>query len=233
MKNGSTILKRSLLGAALMIMSSSLASATLADCLTAVTLQDLINDNSVGGCQHLDKIFSNFAYSISGDAINVDVTHEFTAGADSTQAVHGWNFARTTGTWTTGFTLSYDVTVDTVNFPFQRIFAVTDQENSGLQPNTTSITDTETVTNPAGQTQILVVTGSCSTGCLQSNQGNFSPLAASIHTSSVFTPGASGQLTSYEQQWYERSNAVPEPGTMALGGGALLLLGWFGKRRSA
>jgi hypothetical protein len=48
MKNGSTFLKRSLLGAALMIMSSSLASATLADCLSAHTLADLIADNSVG-----------------------------------------------------------------------------------------------------------------------------------------------------------------------------------------
>ena len=232
MKNGSTILKRSLLGAAVLLMSSSLASATPADCTLVTTLAQLLADNAVGGCQHLDKIFSNFAYSLS-DASLVTATHEFTAGADSTQSVHGWNFARTTGTWTTGFTLSYDVTVDTVNFPFQRIFAVTDQENSGLQPNSTSITDTETVTNPAGQTQILVVTGGCATGCLQSNQGNFSPLAASIHTSSVFTPGTGGQLTSYEQQWYERSNAVPEPGTMALGGAALLLLGWFGKRRSA
>lgn len=215
-----------------MIMSSSLASATLADCLSAHTLADLIADNSVGGCQHLDKIFSNFAYSLT-DASLVTANHDFTPGPDSTQSIHGWTFARTSGTWSTGFTLSYDISVDLANFPFQRIYAINDQENSGFQPNTTSITDTETVTNPAGQTQIVVVTGGCATGCTESNQQNFSPLAASIHTSSVFTPGANGQLISYEQQWFERSNAVPEPGTMALGGGALLLLGWFGKRRSA
>jgi hypothetical protein len=235
-------LKRILTGSVMLVLSSMAAStamAAVADCNAVNTLQDLINDNALGGCQHLDKIFSNFVYSGTGaQAANlVDATHEFTAnGVNGVNDVHGWLF-QLSGGWTTGFTLSYTITVDTncltdtncgsefgLDTSHQVIVASVDQEQSGLTPNNTAITDTQVI---AGVLHVMGTSPSAETA-----QITYAAVTT-IHTSSVYTTSGTSGLQSYEQDWFEASNAVPESATMGLCGAGLLLLGWLGKRRAA
>jgi hypothetical protein len=141
------------------------------------------------------------------------------------------------GGWTTGFTLSYTVTVDTncltdpncgVQFgtdtSHQVVFASVDQEQSGLTPNNTAITDTQVI---AGVLHVMGTSTSTETA-----QINYAPVTT-IHTTSVYTTSGTSGLQSYEQDWFEENTSVPESATMGLCGGALLLLGWLGKRRAA
>ena len=238
------ILKQILTGSvmlALFGMAGSTASAVAvapASCDAGInTLQDLINLGTVG-CQHLDKVFSNFQYSgTETEAANlVSATHEFTGSSTGFNDVHGWLF-QLAGGWTTGFTLSYTITVDTncltdpncgADFGFdtshQAIFASVDQEQSGLTPNATAITDTQVI---AG---VLHVMGTSTSN--ETAQINYNPVTT-ITTTSVYTTSGNSGLQSYEQDWFEKNTAVPEPATMALCGGALLLLGWLGKKRAA
>ena len=240
MKHG-VILKRILTGSVMLVLSSMAASTAMAapaDCMAVVTLQDLINDNAIGGCQHLDKIFSNFSYSGTGaEAANlVDATHEFTGSSTGLNDVHGWLF-QLAGGWASGFTLSYTITVDTncltdpncgtdlgLDTSHQAVFASVDQEQSGLTPNNTAITDTQVI---AGVLHIMGTSTAAETA-----QINYTPVTT-ITTTSVYTVSGNSGLQSYEQNWFEESTAVPEPRTFALCGGALLLLGLFRKRGTA
>jgi hypothetical protein len=230
-------MKRILAGSVMMVLFSVGAWASpLADCMAAATMADLLADNAVGGCQHQDKIFSNFAYDGTGAQAPglVDVTHTF-SGTPGGNDVHGWIFALP-GAWTSGFTLSYTVTIDlncatdgTCGSVFdssnQVIYITNLQENSGATPNGTGITDTQTEGN-------LTVSGAApSTESFQLGPG-FAPVT-SVHTVDVFTTSAGGQLQNYQDQFFEKNNAVPEPATLALCGGALVLLGFFKKRRAA
>jgi hypothetical protein len=231
------MLKRIFVGSAMLFtlsMTATRASAALADCTTITLLSQLIADNAVGGCQHLDKIFNNFSYTGSSVS-SVTAGHQYLAGgAGGSQDVHGWLFALSGG-WTTGFTLSYDITVDLANFPLERIFQVKDQEQSGSNPNGTSLTDTETGT-PFSITVLNINGGSSgcpagSPGCNESSQKLISPLATSVHTSTVYTPGG-GSLNSYEQDWFETAvSTVPEPASFVLMGLGLLGVAAFGRRR--
>jgi hypothetical protein len=213
------------------------AWAAPTDCMAAVTLADLIASNTSGGCEHQDKIFSNWVWTSTTAASSILVDHEFTSTALGANDVHGWQFTDPGG-FTAGFTLSYTVTVVTNCGPptdnpncgpetgtstaNQAIHATVDQENSGLTPNGTSIVDTET----AGS---LTLTGASTS--TETAQLNYAPLLV-VNTSSTYTPNG-GQLQTFEQQFFEENTAVPEPATLAICGGALVLLGFFKKRRAA
>jgi hypothetical protein len=231
-------MKRILVGSAMAILFSAGAWAapfptSPADCQAAKTLADLIADNAVGGCEHQDKVFSNFAWTSSLAAASVNVVHEFTASPGGNTDVHGWNFS-TAGGFTTGFTLSYDVTVVTncltnvncgpelgTDTTFQRLFASVDQEQSGFTPNGTKVVDTQTFGT-------LTVTGT--SPATETAQITYVP-ALALHTSSVFTTSSTGMQT-FEQDFFETNVAIPEPATLAVCGGALVLLGFLKKRRA-
>src|SRR5262249_13263080 len=119
------------------------ASASIVPCPSITNLSVLLTiaSGAGNGCQEQDKIFSNFAYSDSTNAANINATVVFVSSGPTTQ-IHGWVFSRT-GSWTSGFTLSYDIAVAPGN-PTVSIFQAKDQINSGATPNGTVINDTQT-----------------------------------------------------------------------------------------
>jgi hypothetical protein len=220
--------KRVALASVVVLLLSVGASAAPADCLGITTLAQLLALPATGpnaGCQHQDKIFSNFTYSLS-DAADVNATHVFST--TPTFDIHGWNFSHQNGTWLTGFTLAYTVTIDTTVSPNQRIFIVKDQQNSGEVPNGTAVSDVET----GAFTTVNVNTNGSGSGGAETSQMSL-PNVLSLRTTSTFTPGG-GQLLSWEQQWFEHAVTVPtipEPATLLLSGGALILVGLLRRRR--
>jgi len=191
-------MKRFVLTVVMLLTFTKIGSAVPISCLSISNLQQLLA-MAPEGCIAGDKIFRDFSYS-SADAGLVAATPHLTASSN------GWTFARA-GTWTTAFTLSYIIEV-APGFPSTFILAVKDQQNSGLTPNASTVTDTEVVLSGGGQTLILTTSGA-STG-LETQQAPFNPLARSIRTTSVFNPGGA-ELNSWEQTWFQTTLTVPEP----------------------
>lgn len=124
------------------VVASTTASAAIIQCPTRTTLANLLAIASApgDGCQNQDKIFSNFTYTLGApDAAFVRATLQFLVGAG--QDLHGWTFAHS-GSWTSGFTLSYLITVVPGQAAF--ILASKDQINTGIIPNGTANNDRQT-----------------------------------------------------------------------------------------
>jgi len=232
-------MKKFLVGSVMTVLCSTAAWAApiqSCDSLTTNTLAFLISLGS-SGCQHQDKIFNNFAFVGAENTNNIAVVHEFsgTVGGGLND-VHGWSFSLPGG-FATGFTLSYDITVDTncltdpncgpafgiFDSTFQRIYATVDQQQSGLTPNNTAVTDTETI---AG----VLHTFGTNVG-QETAQLTYTPVTT-LHTSSQYTTSGGSLLQSWEQNFFETNVAIPEPATLAVCGGALVLLGFLKKRRA-
>jgi uncharacterized repeat protein (TIGR01451 family) len=178
--------------AVLGLLATASAQAVPVPCPQQTTLAALMSLNASGGCFVQDKLFTNFAYSLGGnDAALVSATLVFhlVPGQD----VHGWTFAHQ-GAWTSGFTLSYTVDVNPPN-PAVAITASKDQIDTGLVPDGTSVSDTQT-----GATLSL-------NGGSPATQGAQSTYAgvASLTTTSVVAIPQGSMLFGYSQLFYENT----------------------------
>jgi len=223
-------MKRHLLLPLLACAAASMLDAAPITCPTTATLAQLIAlSGTDGGCISQDKLFNNFSYTTAGTtgAADVNATLVFQPGPNS-QDIHGWIFAPGSGPWTTGFDLSYTISV--VPGTNVVINAAKDQSNTGLLPNGDVVTDTQT---PNTGSPMTLTTMGVSGG--ETAQVTF-PAVTSITTSTVATVGSGNVLASYEQNWFEGPAApsVPEPPgfTYGLLGGGFLLLGLMRFRKA-
>ncbi|MEN6536650.1 MAG: hypothetical protein ABFD89_23545 [Bryobacteraceae bacterium] len=194
-----------------------LPAATIPQCITSGTLAQLTG-MSAEGCISQDKIFSNFQYTGTVSAANINVNLVLQTGASD---IHGWSFVPTTA-WVDGFTLSYDISVAPGN-PFVAIVLSKDQMNSGGVPNGITINDTQTGVTPSP----LAMTGTLGGETVFSNAYNLQ----TVHTSSVATIPVGRNLLSYEQDFFEGSS-IPEPVSFVLIGSGLLGVGLLRRRVS-
>jgi hypothetical protein len=222
-------MKRLLTVAALAVACSIGLVAAPVACPEHTTLGALISLNGSGadsGCQTQDKIFNNFSYSGGGDVLASDIfAHLIFQPGPNTQDIHGWNFAPVGGPWTENFTLAYDISV-APGGGLLAIVAAKDQINSGFLPNGVVATDVQTPNS--GGSYTIITRGQAGQETSQMAVAN----ATSIRTvSSVSFSNSSDLLASYEQTWFQ--SQVPEPFSMSLIGGGLLLLGLTRFRKKA
>jgi hypothetical protein len=212
------------------IVLSIPASAAIVTCPDSTTLANLLVIAGGGNmCQTQDKIFSNFSYSLgSADAANVTASLVFQQGA--TADIHGWIFAHA-GNWVSNFTLSYTVSVAPGN-PNTTIIASKDQINTGLIPNGSSNTDTQTP-NVGGA--FVISTNGAAAGN-ETFQHSWPAGVTSVDVSNVAVPGEN--IVSLENDFVEHVGtppSVPEPGTitMMLGGIGFVGLGLIRRKRKS
>ena len=226
-------MKRLLLLTVILVAATTVLSAAPIQCSSAATLADLISYNVAGGCVSQDKIFSGFAYT-GGGSISDNLITVHLVAILGTNDVHGWSFNPANNlSWTTGFTLSYTISVAPGNTGLS-IFESADQINTTVRANRVVVTDIQTGIG-LGDTDpgTLTTTGLSNATTTASTTVPYSD--ASIHTVSTFSFGPSGSapragaLLSYEQDWYEQSSA-PEPVTFVLIGSGLIGLTFLRRR---
>ncbi len=202
--------------AAGMLASVGIVFAAPIACPANATLATLIALPTTGpnaGCQSQDKIFSSFAYSGGGGVAATDVLAGLVLQQAGGTDIHGWVFVPADGTWTTGFTLSYTISVAPGN-PGLVIFASKDQIDSGFLPNGIVMTDV--------QTGVGTLTTKGGLG-LETTQVLYPGLTSVTTVATAVIPAGNG-LLSLEQEWFEETVAatVPEPAAMFLVGAGLV-----------
>lgn len=224
-------MKRVLTVITLVVAASIGLIAAPVPCEEQTTVAALMSLNGVdGGCIAQDKIFNNFSYTGGGDVLASDVfAHLILQVGPNTQDIHGWDFTPEGGPWITNFTLAFDISIAPGN-PLVAIIAAKDQINSGLVPNGVVVTDVQTPNTGGAYT--IATMGLVNLETIQVAVPN----ATSIRTvSSASFSNPSDLLASYEQSWFQSQipGQIPEPFSMSLIGGGLLLLGFRRFRKSA
>jgi hypothetical protein len=169
-------------------------------------------------CEIGDKIFSN----INTDGAPTTGTISFNGSG----TLYTLDFNNFSAPITTAFTFSFNVAVDTITNPSNRIIQVQDQmltsntTGASLPNNTTAV-----VTHTPGG--IVNLSGASPDGHTQNGVANM--LTTNEGVSFAFTPGANGQLA--DVSFIISQTTVPEPVSLSLTGLGLLVLGFFGRRR--
>jgi len=171
------------------------------------------------GCEVGDKIFSGLTYSGSNAASTVFVTFD-TNGAIPTDVTiqFGDNTA-----WSS-LSLTYNTTVDTTLCPTCRIVNSLDAIFTPPTPNSVAGTFDHT---PAGTPNPVNVNGLLPIN--ETAQAEFSPYLTSVSTTFTQTGATNtGGLDEVESSFSQTT--IPEPATVGLLGGGLLLLGVFRRK---
>jgi len=195
-------------------------------------MADLIALNATGGCYSQDKLFTNFTYTpgtSNPDASSVNASLAFQAGVNDE---HGWTFS---AQWANPFSVGFDITVCTdaaqgcgVVAPFQRIFAVQDQQNSGFTPNAATVAfQNNVLVGPAAN--LPLNTSGASLAALTA-QGTFSSPVSSVQTLATGTPNGA-PITQVTLKFYQLDTSVPEPASLSLIGLGLVGLGLLARRK--
>jgi hypothetical protein len=186
-------------------------------CLSNTTLDALVALGS-SGCQSQDKIFSNFSYTpLTGGVTSTHVTSSIVLTQGGSGDIHGWLFSADTGTWTTGFSIGFDIAV-APGFPGLAIIGSKDQINTGFVPNGVTMADTQSVGT-------LSLTGA--TLATESQQIAYGGVQ-SVTSRSVIGIASGSELLSFEQDF--RETGIPEPMSFVLIGTGLLGLGLMRRR---
>ena len=211
----------------LFVAASVVSAAPLVACSTLNNLALLIGQNSNGGCISQGVTFSNFSYT--GGQLNqtsilaAQVITSLVTSHLGNNYSDGFSFNVNNVEWDTGFTISYNITVNGA-IPNLFLDYSKDQINSGKVPNGVTTSDQQSVgvsPNP------LLTNGSATNNeTIQSNQYS---LLTNTTTTTVVVP-ADSNLTSYEQDFY--GTVVPEPVSFVLIGSGLIGLAFLRRRLS-
>ena len=189
------------------------ASVVGGSSLLSTLLADVTSGNS---CSAGDVLYNNFSYSATGNqtAANVTTTFSSVTGAFSGLALDAsWNAANG------GFTWSYTATICNVA--------------GCLAAPLTTIKTADVQENPGGATATL--TNTINGNAANTSPGNLSIVQGqpggtlSVNFSDSYTSTAGTFLTGVRNDVYEQVG--PEPGTMLLMSGALVGLGFIGRKR--
>jgi len=190
--------------------------------VTLQTLADYITQSAAGGCFVQDKLFTNFTYTGGADVtaadVNVDIVFSVTPGTE----IHGFVFnTPALGTWVSGFTLAYTISVDPPD-PQINITGAKTQGNFGINANPASVTNT--LGNGVVQTVLL----------LDETQIDTFAGVQSLTVSNVATIPLRGSLISLENNFVQTlTGVVPEPASTVLMGVGLLAVAALVRKRLA
>jgi len=210
------------------LTAGSAVTYAIPACVNGDTLTNYIALGSTG-CEIGDKIFANFSYSSGGNdpaAGSVDV------GIDDKTTIDqfGVQLQSSGAVWTSGFTLDYTISI--VQADCATLYGAGDtctmvgaqgQFQGAFAPTTSVMTD---ALSPGGTISLNDVTTGGNT-----NQISF----AGITSTSVVITGsgldANDPIDGFGLDVYQQhTGGVPEPATLGLVGGALLGLGFLGRK---
>ena len=223
------IRKRFLILFGVMIAISGVASATIANpCSSTAFSVTLLNADF--SCEVGDKVFSNFTFS------GVDTAHttiSISSLNSPTNTLYALDLHDANG-FTSNFTFSYNVTVDTTVPPGSSGFRITSVNANGQVdaiaglPTSSSWVAGYTATTGTGSG---TVTATCCTVNNFTTNGPLGGFAALVlHVGDTYTITGTGNGVLDLSNTFAQG-AVPEPMTLSLMGAGLLGLGLFGRKR--
>jgi len=105
-------MKKLLLLSVILMAVAAVVSATPLPCLGATNIAALIATNGAGGCTSQGVTFSNFAYTGGGSKAAAQILATLVVQDTPGLNGDGWSFGPVGG-WTTGFHLSFTVSITT------------------------------------------------------------------------------------------------------------------------